>query len=81
MGRLSFGYEAMAVTSEARRENIVSLDDARAMRRGALPVSLDMDWSQIHAEEEPWAMGKTIWFAIVISTALWAIIAGALWFV
>ena len=77
-----FGSEAMAATSSARRENVVDLSQARAERRAALPVSLEMDWSEFHAEnEEPWAIGRTLWFAVIISTALWAVIAGALWFV
>jgi hypothetical protein len=68
----------MAAPSEARRENVVSLAAVRAERQSQLPVSLDMNWDR--AEEEPWALGKTIWFAVVVSTALWGVIAGALWF-
>ncbi|GAA0565020.1 hypothetical protein [Rhizomicrobium electricum] len=63
------------------RENVISLAEVRAERRPALPVSFEMDWNQIHAEEEPWELGRTIWFAVAISAALWAVIAGLLWFV
>lgn len=69
----------MAASSQARQENVISLAAARAERRTALPISLDMEWDR--TEEEPWALGKTIWFAVVISTGLWAVIAGALWFI
>jgi hypothetical protein len=68
----------MAATS---RENVISLADVRAERRSSLPVSFEMDWNQVHAEEEPWELGRTIWFAVTISAALWAVIAGVLWFV
>jgi hypothetical protein len=79
MDATPFGYEVMAATSEARRENVVSLAAVRAERQAALPVSFDLEWDR--PEEESWALGKTIWFAVVISTALWAVIAGALWFI
>lgn len=72
----------MALTSQAHQENVVSLAEVRAERRAARLISLEMDWTRDHAEqEEPWAMGKTIWFAVVVSSALWAVIAGALWLV
>lgn len=70
----------MAATSQARQENVINLAEARAER--GVPVSLDMDWTRLHAEEEePWALGKTVWFALAISTALWAVIAGLVWLV
>jgi hypothetical protein len=69
----------MAATS--RKENVISFVDARAERRVGLPVSLEMDWNHLHAEEERWALGRTIWLAVAISAALWAVIAGVLWFV
>lgn len=69
----------MAASSQARRENVISLAAVRAERHTGLPISLDMEWDK--SEEEPWALGKTIWFAVVISSALWAVIAGALWFI
>jgi hypothetical protein len=66
----------------AQQQNVINLEDVRAERRAALPVSLEMDWTRLHAEEEePWAMGKTIWFAVAISTGLWAVIGGIVWFV
>jgi hypothetical protein len=65
----------------SRRENVISLAEARAERRETSPVVLlEMDWDPLRAEEEPWEMGRTIWFAVVISAALWAVIAGVLWF-
>jgi hypothetical protein len=69
------------VTATEHRENVISLAEVRAERRAALPVSLEMDWNQVQAEEEPWAMGHTMWLAVAISACLWAIIAGVLWFV
>ena len=66
----------------AHQENIVVLADVRAERRAASsPLSLEMDWEKFHNQDEPWSMAKTIWFAVVVSTALWAVIAGAVWFV
>lgn len=65
----------------SRRENVISLAEVRAERREPLPVSFEIDWNQLHAEEEPWEIGRTIWFAVVVSAALWALIAGVLWFV
>ena len=68
------------MSATARKENVINLAEVRAER--GVPVSLEMDWSQLHAEqEEPWALGKTIWFALVVSTALWAVIAGLVWLV
>jgi hypothetical protein len=40
-----------------------------------------VDWTDLHAEEESEPMGRTIWFAVLASTALWAVIAGALWLI
>jgi hypothetical protein len=72
---------AAAMAAISREENVINLAEARAVRRAGLPVSLEMDWTKLHAESEPWALGRTIWFTVVLSAALWAIIAGALWFV
>jgi hypothetical protein len=76
------GRKIMAATLRVPPENVVNLANARAERRTAvLPVSLEMDWTQLHAEDESQPMGRTIWFAVVVSSALWAVIAGALWLV
>jgi hypothetical protein len=73
---------AMPGTAHATCENIVDLSSVRAERLPPpLPVSLEMDWEKFHAAEEPWSLGRTIWFAVVVSTALWAVIAGAVWLV
>jgi len=72
----------MAATLRVPQENVVNLADERAERRTAvLPVALEMDWTRIQAEDESQPMGRTIWFAVLVSTALWAVIAGALWLV
>jgi hypothetical protein len=72
----------MAATLRVPRENVVNLADERAERRPSiLPVSLEIDWTQLHAEDESEPMGRTIWIAVLISSALWAVIAGALWLV
>jgi hypothetical protein len=65
----------------SRRENVISLAEVRAERRVTSPVVLlEMNWDPLPGEEEPWEMGRTIWLAVVISAALWAVIAGVLWF-
>jgi len=70
----------MAATLPANRENIVSLSDVRAERRlSPLPLSLEMDFSESQRESVP--IGRTFWFATVVSVVLWAVIAGAIWFV
>lgn len=72
----------MAATLENRRENIVVLADVRAVRRlPSLPLSLEIDLEKLHADDKPMGTGQKIWFAVVVSTALWAVIAGAIWFV
>lgn len=69
------------MAAAAHQENVISLAQVRAERRAALPVSLDMDWDRSRDEEESWALGRTVWVAVAISSGLWAIIAGALWLV
>lgn len=72
----------MAATLRVPRENVVNLADARAERHlSVLPVPLEIDWTPLHAEEESEPMGRTIWFAVLVSSALWAVIAGALWLI
>jgi hypothetical protein len=72
----------MAAALRVPQENVVNLANARAERRAdVLPVSLEMDWAQFDAEDKTQPMGQTIWFAVVVSSALWAVIAGALWLV
>lgn len=72
----------MPGTAHATRENIVDLSVVRTGRRSPdAPVSLEMDWEKFHADDQPWSLGRTIWFALVVSTALWAVIAGAVWLV
>ena len=66
--------------ANVQRENIVDLSAVRAERQPS-PVSLEMDWERFHADEETWSLGRTIWFAVVVSAALWAVIAGAVWLV
>jgi len=70
----------MAATLPANRENIISLSDVRAGRRlSSVPLSLEMDFSESQRESVP--IGRTFWLATIISMVLWAVIAGAIWFV
>ena len=72
----------MAATLPVHRENVVSLSEVRAERRlSSVPLSLEMDFSGSQDDDESVPMGRTVWFAIVVSMALWAVIAGAIWFV
>lgn len=72
----------MAATLRVPQENVVNLAAARAERHiSVLPVPLEIDWTELHTDEEPEPMGRTIWFAVLTSTALWAVIAGVLWLV
>ncbi len=72
----------MAATLRVPRENVVNLADVRAEHHAViLPVSLEMEWTQLDADDESQPMGQTIWIAVLVSTALWAVIAGAIWLV
>jgi len=68
----------MVATVPANRENIVSLSDVRAERRLS-PLSLEMDFSESQRDSIP--VGRTVWFAVAVSLAMWALIAGAIWLV
>jgi hypothetical protein len=64
------------------RENVVSLAAIRAERQIAPgPLSLEMDFPAARDTRESAPMGRTVWFAVVMSMALWAVIAGVIWFV
>lgn len=41
--------------------------------------SLDVEFQTAHADEPKWPMGRTLAFAIVLSAALWILIAGAIY--
>jgi hypothetical protein len=70
----------MAAIQPANRENVVSLSEVRAGRHlSSLPLSLDMEFSESERGSAP--IGRTFWFTIMMSMALWAVIAGAIWFV
>ncbi len=69
--------------SNAPNDTVAKLnpDDALQM----LAQAFEMDWNTVHAqavsETDPWPMGRTIWFVIFASAALWACIAGIVWFI
>ena len=72
----------MPAALSSSQQNVVNLADVRAERRlPSPPISLEMDWDKLYAEDDDQPVGRTLWFAIVVSSALWAVIAGALWFV
>jgi hypothetical protein len=54
-------------------------DDALQM----LAQAFEMDWNTVHADDlsetGTWPMGRTIWFALFVSAAIWAGIAGIVW--
>jgi len=43
--------------------------------------SLDIDLQTAHADEPMWPMGRTLALAIVLSAALWILIAGAIYII
>jgi hypothetical protein len=62
------------------RENVVDLAAIRAGRGlSSLPAALEMDWEK--REAGGWSLARTVWFAVIVSTALWAVIAGAIWLI
>lgn len=63
----------------SQMQNVVSLSDIRAERRlPPVPLSLEMDFSDAPENEVP--LGRRIRFAVGMSLLMWAVIAGALWF-
>jgi hypothetical protein len=72
----------MAATLPVHRENVVSLSEVRAERHlSSVPLSLEMDFAGSQDNDEAVPMGRTVWFAVVVSLVLWGMIAGAIWFV
>jgi len=43
--------------------------------------SLDIDLQTTHTDEPMWPMGRTLALAIVLSAALWILIAGAIYII
>jgi hypothetical protein len=59
-------------------KNVISLSAVRAERRmPSLPISLEVVFD---APRERQPMGRSLWFSVVASALLWAVIAGAVWF-
>jgi hypothetical protein len=82
MGSTSQAADGVA-GSNAPDDSIVKLGTDEALRM--LSQAFEMDWNAVHAQDTcevgPWPMGRTIWLALFVSTALWACIASIVWLV